>query len=73
MYIFSIWVFFHEHSRFTGEQGKGEAISLTPLYHFHPLHGHLDVNWGITANFKHTLTWKKVMTTCHKNNLFVHV
>ena len=26
----SIWVFFHEHSQFTGQQGKGEAISLTP-------------------------------------------
>ena len=25
--IFSIWVFFHEHSRFTGQQGKWEAIS----------------------------------------------
>ena len=31
------WVFFHEHSRFTGQQGKGEAIFLSPLYHFHPL------------------------------------
>ena len=25
---FSIWVFFHEHSRFTGQQGKGR---LSPL------------------------------------------
>ena len=25
--FFSIWVFFHEHSRFTGQQGKGR-ISL---------------------------------------------
>ena len=38
---FSIWVFYHEHSRFTGQQGKGEAISLTPLYHFHLLQRHL--------------------------------
>ena len=37
--FFSFWVFFHEHSRFTGLQGKGKAISLTPLYYFHPLHG----------------------------------
>ena len=29
-----IWVFFHEHSRFTGQQGMGEAISLSPLYLF---------------------------------------
>ena len=28
--IFSIWVFFHEHSRITGVQGKGEGVSLTP-------------------------------------------
>ena len=34
-FFFSIWVFFHEHSRFTGQQGKGEGIYLTPLYHFH--------------------------------------
>ena len=33
-----MWVFFHEHSRITGLQGKGEGISLTPNYHFHPLH-----------------------------------
>ena len=37
--FFSFWVFFHENSRFTGLQGKGKAISLTPLYYFHPLHG----------------------------------
>ena len=35
---FAVCVFFHEHSQFTGQQGKGEAISLTPLFHFHPLH-----------------------------------
>ena len=28
--FFFLWVYFHEHSRFTGQQGKGEAISLTP-------------------------------------------
>ena len=50
--FFSIWIFFHEHSRFIGEQGNGEAISLTPLYHFHPLHrqlGHLDISLAITT------------------------
>ena len=34
---------------FTGQQGKGEATSLTPLYHFHPLHRHLDISQPITA------------------------
>ena len=33
----------------TGQQGKGEAISSTPLYHFHPLHRHLDISQAITA------------------------
>ena len=47
--FFSIWVFFHEHSRFTGQQGKKEAIFLTHLYHFHPLHRHLDIRRAITA------------------------
>ena len=41
--FFSIRVFFHEHSRVTDQQRKEEAISLTPLYHFHPLHRHLDI------------------------------
>ena len=48
-YFFSIWVFLHEHSRLIGQQGKGEPISLSPLYHFHPLHRHLDISRGITA------------------------
>ena len=34
-FFFSIWVLFHEHSQFTGQQGMGEGIYLTPLYHFH--------------------------------------
>ena len=29
--------------------GEGEGISLTPHYHFHPLHRHLDINRAITA------------------------
>ena len=47
--FFSLWVFFHEHSRLTGQQWKGEAISLTPFYQFHPLHRHLDISRAITA------------------------
>ena len=41
-FFFSIWVFFHKHSLFTG-QGKGEGIFLTPLYHFHQLHRNLHI------------------------------
>ena len=47
--FFSIWVFFHDHSRITGLQGKGEGISLTPHYHFHPLHRHSYISRAITA------------------------
>ena len=43
-----MWVFFHEHSRITRLQGKGENISLIPHYHFHPLHRHLDISQAIT-------------------------
>ena len=32
------------------QQGKGEIISLTSLYHFHPPHRHLDISWVITAD-----------------------
>ena len=49
LFFFSIWLFFHEYSRFTGQQVKGEAISLYPFYHFHPLHRHLDISWVIAA------------------------
>ena len=49
MFFFTIWVFFHDHSRITGLQGKGEGISLTPHYHFHPLHTHLDISRAIVA------------------------
>ena len=37
MLFFSIWVFCHKHSWFKGQQGKGEGIYLTPLYHFSSL------------------------------------
>ena len=47
--MFYIRVFFHEHSRFTGMQGKGEAISFTPLNQFHPHHRHMGISWAITA------------------------
>ena len=49
IYFYCISVFFHEHSRFTGQQGKGDAISLSPLYHFRPFHRHIDIGWAITA------------------------
>ena len=48
-FIFSIGVFFHNDSRIAGLQAKGEGISLTPHYHFHPLHRHLGISRRITA------------------------
>ena len=47
--VFSIRLFFQEHSQFTGQQGKKEAISLTSLYHFHPFHRNLDISQVIIA------------------------
>ena len=46
---FFFWVFFHEHSRSMELQMKGEGISLTPHYHFHPLHWRLDIGRAIAA------------------------
>ena len=48
-FFFSIGVFFHEHSRITVLQGKGDGISLTPHQHFYPLHRHLDISHMIIA------------------------
>ena len=48
-FFFSIWIFCYDHSRITGLKGKGEGIFLTPHYHFHPLHRHLDITRAITA------------------------
>ena len=47
--FFSIWGFIHNYSRIIGLQGKGDGISSTPHYHFHPLHRHLDISRAITA------------------------
>ena len=47
--FFSVWVFFHNHWQITELQGKGEGISLSPHYHFHPLHSRLDISRTITA------------------------
>ena len=44
IYVFSMWVFIHKHSQITGLKGKWEGILLTPHYHFHPLHRHLDIS-----------------------------
>ena len=49
IFFFSIWVFFHEYSRITGLQMKGEGIPLTPQYQFQPLHRQLDITWANTA------------------------
>ena len=49
LFFFLSGFFFDEHSRIIGLQGKGEGISLTPHYHFHPPHRHLDISRAITA------------------------
>ena len=47
--FFSTWVFLHEHPRITGLQEKWEGVSLTPHYHFHPLHRQSEISRAITA------------------------
>ena len=56
-FFFSLWVFFHEHSRFTGQQEKEAGIFLTPLYHFQPFHRDLNVGCTITAESSHVFVW----------------
>ena len=58
--FFSIWVFFHKHSRFTiWQQRNREAIYLIPFYHFYLLHKaitadssplHIDSSWTRIGN-----------------------
>ena len=42
-------LFYHKHSRFTGQQKKEKGISLTPHYHFYLLYRQLDISWAITV------------------------
>ena len=44
-YLGFLWRTFTIHR----QQGKGEGIFLTPLYHFQPLHRHLDISQAITT------------------------
>ena len=46
IFLFYLGFFF---SRITELSGKGEGISITPHFHFHPLHRHLDISQVITA------------------------
>ena len=54
--IFLYLGFFREHLRFTEQEGKGEAISLILLYHFHLLQRRQEISRAITvhsSNFAH--------------------
>ena len=48
-FVQNIFLFFHEHCGFTGQQGKGEAVSLTLLCLFHPLYRYFGISRAITA------------------------
>ena len=45
----STWVFFDKYSQFTGQQGKGKAISFSPSHLLDLQHGHLknQLAWGM--------------------------
>ena len=47
-FFFSIRIFMTIHES-QDCRGKGDGISLTPHYYFHPLHRHLDISRAITA------------------------
>ena len=47
--FFSFWVFFHEHLRFTGQQGKGGGYFSKSSLPLPPPHRHLDISRAITA------------------------
>ena len=47
-FFFYLAFFFHKHLRFKGEPGKGETISLNPLYHFRLLYRHSVISRVIT-------------------------
>ena len=62
----SDWVFSHEHSQFTGQQGKGEGINLTPLYHFHALHRHLVITARLNRCISQRFTVNNIKFFCRK-------
>ena len=57
-----VCTYVHFHAHITRQQGKGEAISLTPLSHFHPVYRHLNISREITVegsplHIAHSQTW----------------
>ena len=56
-----IWVFFHKYSRVAGHQGKGETISLAPLYKVHPFYRHLGIGRVITACSSLCIVSRKIL------------
>lgn len=47
--LFSIWVFFQDHSKVAGLQGNDEVIYLALHYLFHLHHRHLGISRAITG------------------------
>ena len=47
LFLFSIWISFTNIGN--SQDSREEAICLTSLYHFYPLHRHLDISQTITA------------------------
>ena len=48
-FFFLLRFFFFTNIMIHRAAGEGESISLTPLYHFHPLYRHLDISQVIAA------------------------
>ena len=67
IYHFKVLLFFDEHSRFTGPQGKGETISVTPFGHSAPPHRHLDISRAIAADILYIILFYCLSTAMLAN------
>ena len=67
IYHFKVLLFFDEHSRFTGPQGKGETISVTPFGHSAPPHRHLDISQAIAADILYIILFYCLSTAMLAN------
>ena len=59
-------------------RGRGGGISLTPHYHFFPLHRHLEISWVVTAegpssahNYQLDLNWEPLLSVSKHKSLTI--
>ena len=59
--ILSIWVFLSQTFTIHRTAGKRRCYLLISLYHFYPIHWHLDIGWAITVDSSplHIASWTR--------------